>query len=708
MCTACTARSLDCVYGKESSKGRPKGSKSASASLKGALQRELDTAALPDPPRDQTNDEATLSSLIHFPVQLPSSKHWPTRVRTDSSNAPQRPSGTKDRLVGTVLEEIFRRKFQQDFWQLQTAEKTVSSPMSEPSWQCPVRHQRIANTRKESNNDALFRLFLDNSPLLNLSQDLIEQVSKRFGSLGSFQRENDSTDFLSSLLTQDKNSTMFGDDSEPEPLPKYSDHHLCQMIELWVFHHPLSFIVSKTLLLHGYRNKTHDQSLVAVVLGGACLALGDAESMQGQRFFEWAGIHLRHRSAGSPSISTVQVLILLGWHELCCSNARRAFTYVEMARIALKDIQRDRDDTLPTNVDMINGIAVSKVELELCQRMYWITFALDLWAAMQMNVLFDVQTAPNTDIKLPPLEKSVSATYILDERSGNSAALREQERAMQELWPLSHVASTIGHIYALYPRQAAPISKSPLGGWEYQILPRLRQLVDGPEKFSIVCQSIRYILSDGINAILAQMGSRSSDFFVISAYRILIVQLLFPRSELGVPTEVNTDATFDDIIYFVSAFKDHAEILCRPPSNFSVKELGSVASSLMVLGLDTCSRALHRLHVSFTFKVTVTEGWSTSRRDELTELAKELHRICRYPRLRTASTLPLVKKHLKCLLQDFEPFDSSSIVQDCFSGPAEPFPGWFAPALGPQTVPNSGISNLDMSAGFDFDGLAMN
>ena len=706
MCTACRARSMDCVYGREASKGRPRGSKSAVGSLKGTLRKELDVTASPETIRDKTDDdEATPASLIHLPLHLPSSRHWPTHVTTNFSITSQSHSSTEDHFLGTALEDLFRRKFQDDRRPVQLAAPAASSLMSECGLQCPAEHQKISNTRNNPSTDAVSSLSSKSSPLLNLSQDLVELSSKRLGSLGSFQREDTPSVFVPSLLTQDKDTTMFESDTEPASLPKYSHHQLCQLIELWVFRHPLSFLISKTLLLHSYRNETHDECLVAVVLGGACLALGDAESMQGQRFFEWAEIHLRRRNATSPSLSTVQTLILLGWHELFRSSARRAFCYVEMARIALKDIQHHSDGTPLTNVDRINGIHVGKVELELCQRMYWVTFALDLWAAMQMDVSFDVHTAPNTDIKIPPLEKEASAAYILDERSGNSAALREQESAMQELWPLSHVASTVGHIYALYPRQAAAVPTSSLGGWESKIIPRLRQLVDGPGSFSTVCQSIRSILSDGINAILAQLGSRSSDLFVVSAYRILIIQLLFPGSEPSVPTRLIADPMYNDIIYFVGAFKDHAEMLCRPPSDSSMKELGSVESSLLVLGLDTCSRALCQLHVALDPKTTVTEGWcwSTPQRDKLMELTQELHRICKYPRLRTNSTLPLVKKHLKCLLQGHQPFDPSVLDQGCFSRPADSFLGWVAPTLDPQITPISGIGNFDISGDFDFE-----
>ena len=627
-------------------------------------------------------------------------------MRTDFSGSHQKSSDTKDLLFSTALEDVFRRNFGAGPGPVEIAKPADSASVSESDLLRPTGHNNISGTRAISCIDNHSGPFPRVSPLLSLVQDLVELVSKRFSSLGCIQRENNPADFVSSSLLQDNTSTMFGNDTEPDSLPKYDDHQLCQMIELWVFRHPLSILVSKTMLLHSYRNETHDQILLAVILGGACLALGGAESIQGYKFFHWADIHLRRRKTGSPSISTVQILILLGWHELICSNARRAFCYVELARTSLKDIQCRCNDASLTDLDWINGVDVGKVQLELFQRMYWFASALALWAAMQMNVSFDVQTGPSKVVSLPPMEKTVSAVYNLDERSGNSAALGEQEKAMQELWPLSHVASTIGHIYALCPLKVATIPAPLASDWESQILPRLRRIVDDPKSLLGVCQSIRYILSDGIDALLASTGSRSSDFVVLSAYRILVVQLLFPRPDPGVSPEAPTNANPNDIIHFVGAFKDHAESLCQSPWDCGSQDLGSVEPSLLVLGLDTCSRALHQLHISLKVKMTVEDNWSSSRSDQLTELASALHRICKYPRLRTASTLPMVKRHLKFLVQSFVPDGRPDLIKDILSQPVDPFSSWFTPASDPllrQLTPMKSTNVFDLHAPFNFD-----
>lgn len=61
-----------------------------------------------------------------------------------------------------------------------------------------------------------------------------------------------------------------------------------------------------------------------------------------------------------------------------------------------------------------------------------------------------------------------------------------------------------------------------------------------------------------------------------------------------------------------------------------------VEPSLLVLGLDACSRALKQLQDSRKAKTTGEYSWPTSRLDELKELAEGPHCICKYPILRTA------------------------------------------------------------------------
>ena len=156
----------------------------------------------------------------------------------------------------------------------------------------------------------------------------------------------------------------------------------------------------------------------------------------------------------------------------------------------------------------------------------------------------------------------------------------------------------------------------------------------------------------------------------------------------------------------MGAFKDHAESLCQSPWDYGSQDLGSVEPSLLVLGLDTCSRALHQLHISLKVKMTVEDNWSSSRSDQLTELASALHRICKYPRLRTASTLPMVKRHLKVLVQGFVPDGGPDLFKDILSQPVDPFSSWSTPASDPlmrQLTSMNSTNVFDLPAALNFD-----
>ena len=160
VCTACRARNLGCVYGREASKGRPKGPKSASVARKGVLQKEPDTPASPGClPAQMDNEEQTLSSLIHFPLHRPASKQWPTPIRTDFSNTPRGPINAGDLHVGAALEKVFRCKFRDCLTPVGTDRPFHSAIESESNFLCP---DNMADTRKGSCTGTNFGVFPQN------------------------------------------------------------------------------------------------------------------------------------------------------------------------------------------------------------------------------------------------------------------------------------------------------------------------------------------------------------------------------------------------------------------------------------------------------------------------------------------------------------------------------------------------------------------
>lgn len=709
ICAACRARNLDCVYGREASKGRPRGSTSASVTRKNTPPKDS------KPPNVQLPEDTkpiTDLSMPNYsdPVECDEQTFTITNGLSPKSHAN---NITNNDLIATHLENTFHRVFLEHVPQDMMANSNIlPKEFNRPIWEgVNGEHKPVVNSPNDSEPSPITtvsykRLFF------NLIPGLVELVSSRFGCLGFCHRDDTLTEYFASSLAQDRTVTMFDTHSRGGTPTQYNDHQVCQMIELWFFHHPLSFIVSKTLLLHSYRSGTHDESLLAVILAGANYAFNEVGTKSGDQLFLWAQSRLCHGKAGSLSLPSIQSLILLGWHELCLSRARRGYCYLEMARIAIIDFHTRLSKAPRTDIDWINGVDVGKVELELSQRMYWLTFALELWAALQKDVPFLDPLPAGVEVKFPPLDQASSAVFTLDKESGNIATLGAQEKALSELWPLSHIASTIESIYALYPRRTDTASAFPASGWVSQTLPRLRHLLESPNNLSDVCRRIRDILSEGLANFEAQMGIHPSEYFILSVYRTLIIHLLFPRPKSGeMPTHM-TETTMNDTIRFVTSFKDVLRNLKQPAAapNILIDPSDAINPHMLVLGLDTCSRALYQVFTLSKSGSASDEDRMVQRQVELANLARDLHDISKHPRLRAVSTLSMVKKSLKCVKVCFERHTSRSILQ---SAMADPWLGTFqsgtisAGGLGivadPQLLPVTGSGGFDLSPDFDFN-----
>ena len=656
MCAACSARNLDCVYGREASKGRPRGS--TASATKGASKQDSKAAVRKASHDTGRRNEVATSSLAG---SITSSRDNSPTISSGISSKTYGSPVTSDELISTELDRSFRRIFPEAVSPSQESSlgsTLFPSELSRQLWEAKAKKDATPTSFNEPDSSTTSttkkvtykRLFFELVP------GLVELVSARFGALGFCQSDDALTQYFATSLALDETSVMLDAGMQPEPPPKFNDHQVCQLIELWFFHHPLSFIVSKTLLLHGYRSGTHDEDLLAVILAGAHFALNEEGSKNGQTLFQWAQYRLCQRKAGNLPLASIQTLILLGWHELCMSRARRGYCYLETARTAIIEFHTRLDENPRTDIDWINGVDAGQVEIELSQRMYWLTFALELWAALQKDVPFLHPMPPDVEVKFPPLDGAASAVLTLDKESGNIATLGAQENAMRELWPLSHIASTIESIYALYPRQQSVPSAFPACGWVSQTLPRLRHLLDKPNNLSDVCQRIRDILSDGLDKFRTGMGNHPSEIFTLSVYRTLIITLLFPQPNVGELTPRMMEVTLNDTVRFVTAFKDVLQSLQQPiaANNLLLESSQSTNAQTLVLGLDTCSRALYQLYTLSNSGSRLDQERLMVRQVELAELARELHIMSKHPSMRAVPTLSMVKKSLKCVKECFE------------------------------------------------------
>ena len=661
ICTECSTRNLDCVYGREASKGRPRGS--TASSTKSASSKNT-KSAVRRLPHDlaRRNDGTTSFFADSARCKQQSRDDSPTFSSSLSDRTYENPA-LHEALISTELERSFLLSLSDTVPPSSPQDSSLDSTvfLKEPErtdWNAVTKENSIP----EFFGDASTSITVTSGPVSYQSlyhalvPGLVELVSARFGSLGFCQSDGSLTRYFAACLLSDKSDNMFDTDTLVGPPQKYNDHQVCQLIELWFFHHPLSFIISKTLLFHSYRCGNHDECLLAVMLGGASFVLNERGSDHGLELFQWAQSRLCQQKAGSLPLATIQSLILIGWHELCLSRARRGQCYLEMARTGITEYHVHLSDVSRTEIDWINGISVGEIELELSQRMYWLTFALELWAAWQKDVPFLHPMPPDLEVRFPPLEQAFSAVLTLDKESGNIATLGAQEKAMCGLWPLSQIASTIESMYALYPRQAAVRATFPAFGWVSQTLPSLRHLLDKPKNISDVCQRIRDLLSDGLDKLRAGMGNHPSEIFTLSVHPILVIHLLFPRLRAEEVGPQVTDATFNDTIRFVTAYKDVLKSLNQHTvaNNVLIESLVWNDAQTLVLGLDTCSRALYQLFTLSEAGSPLHQERLMVRQVELAELAGNLHVLSKHPNLRAAPTLSTVKRNLKCVKECFE------------------------------------------------------
>ena len=153
--------------------------------------------------------------------------------------------------------------------------------------------------------------------LYTMTQGLVEMLSVRFGNLGCHQLNDPSARFYAVSLANDNTPSMFKPivSESHSPLDEFDSHRTMQMIEVWFSVHPLSNIISKTLLLRNFKSNTHDPILLAVMLADASYVHeNDVAREKREILFTWAESQLRDRPVNESGLSTVQMLMLLGWH----------------------------------------------------------------------------------------------------------------------------------------------------------------------------------------------------------------------------------------------------------------------------------------------------------------------------------------------------------------------------------------------------------
>ena len=496
--------------------------------------------------------------------------------------------------------------------------------------------------------------------LYTMTLELVEMLSVRFGSLGCYRLGDMNSRFYAVSLANDDTPTMFESTivEEPDPLIDFDSHRTIQMIEIWFSVHPLSNIISKTLFLRNYRSNTHDQTLLAVMLADASYVhendvIGDSK----ETLFRWTAAQLRDRLAHECGLSTAQVLMLLGWHELCLSRARRATCYLGYAGRIVARLQKNLVEVPQTGHSQINGIDVAEVEAELVRNIYWLTFSITVWSFMQIDQPYP-QLLPSTiPTAFPPVDDSSSAVVKLEVVSDNVSTLAKQSRVIQELWPLSHIASTTAHIYALLPRgkDVDEISQSP--SWQSQPLYQLRRLLSLNQNISSLCVHVRKVLVSAVEVLEVKVENALSKALVLTAYHTTIIHLLFPRLDsihdrVVVSEELLTDFCTSgwsllELFSVVEVDHDTNHLITRMRS--------STFADIFVLGLDVCSRAIAYFYTRSQEGSALECESITRKAADLMSIASQMHKSSKSETLLTAKNLRLVKKKLKNVKLLFHP-----------------------------------------------------
>jgi hypothetical protein len=503
----------------------------------------------------------------------------------------------------------------------------------------------------------------------NITPALLDLSSTKIGRL-RVDDENDSIIphcyHFRNCLPRDGSETMFqaGFPANNVTLPCGNNQTVSQLLEVWFSQHPLSLILSKTTFLHDFHEGLCDPGLLAIILADVTPTLQSSEWGPAESLRRFACEQVRKRSAIQTSLPMIQLLVLLGWHQLCTGQVRRGACYINVAHRLIGRWNQAQERWLGTQ--RMNGVDYASVVLDLGNRIFWLTFAIELWIALQLDDPLEYPTGINPSLTLPSPDIKLSSVYELDRSSGNVASLAAQEQFWRVFWPLSHICYTVGPIYALLPRGASSPQASftaPRTYWGAETLRRLHRLVNRHRSVSGLCQTVRSIVSEELERLQAEMSAHPSETIARIAYQLLGIHALFTKEqEQSVDLEPGntreclgtlTQNTVHAIVAFIDSLR-LVEQSVEPPD--FLNDISPCSSAGLILaGLDASSRALREilrllLDSDDPDAKPVICHWQT----KLFELAHQLHTVCKHSSLRVHPPARNVKQQLKEVKQRLE------------------------------------------------------
>lgn len=571
ICTACRSRNIDCLYGRETNKGRPRIYASGDGHSGRSFAAKHDSATNAEAGSSNSFDHAFYkqNTARNSPENLSTTDAQETWASNDSEGSVVQ---EQSQIVGASLDQCFKRTFGLR----------------------PESRKGVATANQS----------LPSRPPLSLStliRGLLEQSVRRFGCLVTKNIDDSPTvtsAWFEGMLEQ-ASISFTSPNIEVRPtqdlLREYNTHQISQLLEIWFQHHPLSPIVSKTLILHGYRHNTHDHALLAVMLAYSLHALGPQNTAIAMELYQSAFKQIWSRTP-TRSRSTAQILLLLGWHSITQGDLRQGYCFVSLARTLIAESYAAEP---PPQSERINGIDVSNVEREVERNIYWIARSITLWMAMHMQLPFQDPSA--NSLLFPCSNDLSSAVTELDNASANYAGLVTRGRLMKQLWALTHVTSVVAAIYIMHPRSRSSFSTTSADDWQADIARRLHGIHRQPPDVQTLHEEIRKVLADGMRAFEREMGGDPGGILVISTFQILSTNLLFPRDAKAYEGALSEDFIFEvlgsisRLQFLLSAYKTGASRSAdRVLDENSL--LSSDCAAVLTMALDTGSRALDQLY----------------------------------------------------------------------------------------------------------------
>ncbi|RPB02402.1 hypothetical protein L873DRAFT_1762642 [Choiromyces venosus 120613-1] len=624
-CDACRERNIDCIYGLEAPKGRPRKRTRSSLATQGIdVVENLATSILPTPHDYDSRSDTSRGSA------------------PPGSSSPADLSSPGTRTLASEFETMYEQSFgdpthggkSTNIYQL-AIEAFVRRTKGDPSMEQPINYAIMSYDSMQG----------------VLTQELVEILSTKYGRLDCLYLGESRGKFYLRCLATDPTLAMFHGIplSHENPIDLMSASRVVELIGAWFSVHPISIIVSKTLLLQQYKNKTYDPLLLCVIISQALYVNGDPQS---ELYFNHGISVLRKLPANTCDLSTAQSLLLLGWHDICLTKARRGTCFVGYAcRMVTKLMKSPK---VPTS--RVNGVDAGEVEAELMKYIYWILLSATLWTFMQFDQPFSADMLPSpTAMGFPPPSESESMIYKLDLASGNT--FQRQGKMIGGLWVLSHIASTIGHIYALFPRANEP----PNSDWGVDQISEIQSF--NPEHdMMVLCSRVKDILVTASKQLSETLTiSEGSRAVLLIAYHTLIVHFIFPRFGTQPLPDV-LDTLVSSSCALIQVAKAEEALIGSKMIWYSTANADPFTANMLMLGIDACARALNDIK---------SRDVLLPRRTEFIKLARKLLEITKMERLAVARRARMVKKYLKgviAYIEDEMPVaaDTSSPLPDSF------------------------------------------